>query len=146
MSDNAITIDAPIAHDSLQRPSLSRRSVRGFSEVTNASDDARSSRGPRRPRGGLAAFTAEVAENAGPIGGLLSAGIGALGGGSNDADPRTEQLDAMWEMQRESQDFNMEYLALQESMQSENRRFSTLSNLMKARHDTAKAAVSNIRV
>jgi hypothetical protein len=52
----------------------------------------------------------------------------------------------MWEMQRESQAFNLEYLALQESMQSENRRFTTMSNLMKARHDTSKAAIGNIRV
>ncbi len=33
-----------------------------------------------------------------------------------------------------------------EAMQSENRRFTTMSNLLKARHDTAKSAISNIRV
>ena len=48
-------------------------------------------------------------------------------------------------LQRESQVTNMQLLALQEEIQQENRRFSTLTNVLRARHDTAKAAVSNIR-
>jgi hypothetical protein len=40
---------------------------------------------------------------------------------------------------------NLQLLALQQHIQQENQRFSTLSNVMRARHDTAKAAVSNIR-
>ena len=144
MSQHDLSIDsaASTTHPSLAAPSVPARQRRGFSEAV-ADDRDRS-----RPRArGLVAITAEVAGNAGPIGGLVSAGIEAVaGGGGRDADPRTEQLDRMWEMQRESQAFNLEYLALQESMQSENRRFSTMSNLMKARHDTAKSAISNIRV
>lgn len=69
----------------------------------------------------------------------LSAGAG--GGGQPQ-----EQLDKMWQMQRENQVFNMQYLALQTEIQSENRRFSTMSNLMKARHDTAKSAINNMHV
>ncbi len=52
---------------------------------------------------------------------------------------------AMHSMQRESQAFNMQLLGLQEEVQQENRRFTTLSNVMRAKHDTAKAALSNIR-
>ena len=48
-------------------------------------------------------------------------------------------------MQRESQTFNLQLLALQEDVQQENRRFSTVSNVLRARHDTAKAAISNVR-
>jgi hypothetical protein len=48
-------------------------------------------------------------------------------------------------MQRESQTFNLQLLALQEEVQQENRRFSTVSNVLRARHDTAKAAISNVR-
>lgn len=40
---------------------------------------------------------------------------------------------------------NMEYLRIQQQMQAENRRFSTLSNVMKARHETAKNSINNIR-
>lgn len=41
--------------------------------------------------------------------------------------------------------FNMKYLMLQQQMQSENRQFTTLSNVMKTKHDTAKNAISNVR-
>jgi hypothetical protein len=39
----------------------------------------------------------------------------------------------------------LQLLALQEDVQQENRRFSTVSNVLRARHDTAKAAISNVR-
>jgi hypothetical protein len=55
------------------------------------------------------------------------------------------EMEAMHAMNRESQQFNMQMLALQEEVQTENRRFTTLSNVVRARHDTAKAAVSNVR-
>jgi len=48
-------------------------------------------------------------------------------------------------MQRESQVFNLQLLDLQEQVQQENRHFTTISNVLRAKHDTAKAAVSNIR-
>lgn len=38
---------------------------------------------------------------------------------------------------------NMRYLALQQRMQEENRYFSTMSNVMKTRHDTAKNTIAN---
>ncbi len=41
--------------------------------------------------------------------------------------------------------FNMQYLQLQQEMQDENRKFTTLSNIMKTRHDTAKNAISNVK-
>jgi len=40
---------------------------------------------------------------------------------------------------------NMAFLELQQQMQSENRRFTTLSNVLKARHETAKNSINNIR-
>ena len=50
----------------------------------------------------------------------------------------------MWAMQEQNQMFNMQYFELQQQMQSDNRNFSTMSNLMKVRHDTAKAAINNM--
>ena len=41
--------------------------------------------------------------------------------------------------------FNMQYLMLQQQMQSENRQFTTLSNIMKTKHDTSKNAINNVR-
>jgi hypothetical protein len=57
-----------------------------------------------------------------------------------------EKLDEMWAMQEDNQMFNLQYMQLQQEMQSDNRHFSTMSNLLKARHDTAKAAINNMRV
>lgn len=45
----------------------------------------------------------------------------------------------------ESQAFNMYYLQLQEEISAENRQYSALSNVLKARHDTVKNAIGNIR-
>jgi len=39
----------------------------------------------------------------------------------------------------------MQYLMLQQKMQSDNRRFTLLSNIMKIKHDTAKNAINNVR-
>ena len=55
------------------------------------------------------------------------------------------QLLATKEMQEMNQSFNLQYLELQQNMQQENRKFSTLSNIMKTKHDTAKATINNVR-
>jgi hypothetical protein len=48
-------------------------------------------------------------------------------------------------LMQQGQASNLQLLALQEQVQQENQRFTTVSNVMRAKHDTAKAAVSNIR-
>ena len=80
---------------------------------------------------------AVVGSSGGATGSLLS-GLGAAGGDQSD-------LATAQSMQRESQAFNLQLLELQEDVQQENRRFTTVSNVLRAKHDTAKAAVSNIR-
>jgi hypothetical protein len=72
-----------------------------------------------------------------------SSGTGAIGstGGATSSDPMVAQR----QMMEMSQQFNMQYLMLQQEMQSDNRRFSTLSNVMKTKHDTAKNSISNMR-
>lgn len=69
-------------------------------------------------------------------------GAGVAAGGSL-AD--NSEMATMHAMQRESQVFNLQLLSLQEEVQQENRHFTTVSNVLRAKHDTAKAAVSNIR-
>ncbi|HZZ85769.1 MAG TPA: hypothetical protein VFE30_14605 [Anaeromyxobacteraceae bacterium] len=66
------------------------------------------------------------------------AGTSGTAGGSGDI------LEATRALQQESQSMNLQYLQLQESMQSESREFTALSNVMKVKHDTAKAAINNI--
>lgn len=62
---------------------------------------------------------------------------GTIGVGSQQFQEGT----ALLEMQQAS---NMQFLALQNQMQQENQKFSTLSNVLKVRHDTAKNSIQNI--
>jgi septal ring factor EnvC (AmiA/AmiB activator) len=62
-----------------------------------------------------------------------------------DASRRQRLLEALRGMAEMSESFNIQYLDLQKQMQDENRRYTLVSNIMKTKHDTAKAAINNIR-
>ncbi len=64
--------------------------------------------------------------------GATGAGTGSVGGGVEAA-------------LAQSQELNLYYLELQERVAAENRSFTTLSNVLKAKHDTVKNAIGNIR-
>ncbi len=66
----------------------------------------------------------------------------ALAGAAATGNPEATNVDAMMQQGQMS---NLQLLALQQQVQQENQRFTTVSNVMRAKHDTAKAAVSNIR-
>jgi hypothetical protein len=46
---------------------------------------------------------------------------------------------------QQSQEMNMYMLTIQQKVQQDNQQFTTLSNVMKAQHDTVKTAIGNIR-
>ena len=67
--------------------------------------------------------------------------VGASGGDAienlaSGGDTGATLLQATREMQEMSQQFNLQYLQLQQNMQNENRKFSALSNVMKTKHDS----------
>lgn len=128
-------------------PSVDRSLPRSAQQATgfSATIDRPRAEAERREVPGLIRVGAQVAESFGPAGAIVGGIADLVDGGSGASDPRSAQMDAMWDMQRESQAFNLEYLALQESIQAENRNFTTVSNLLKARHETSKAAIQNIR-
>jgi hypothetical protein len=97
--------------------------------------------GGSAPGGGIAAGGEQI-PFAGP--GLNSAqgGSGAQGSGGSSQQDLLNQTKGMQEMMAS---FNLQYLQLQEKMQAENRSFSTVSNVMKTKHDTAKSSISNVR-
>ena len=70
------------------------------------------------------------------IAGLPAAGAGPGASGT----PASVQS-----LMQDGQSSNMQMLALQQQIQEESQRFTTVSNVMRAKYDTAKAAVSNIR-
>jgi hypothetical protein len=69
--------------------------------------------------------------------GTPPAGVGGPGAGM-------DLLEAQRALQAEGQQFNAAYLQLQDQMQRESRQFDAVSNIMKVRHDSAKAAINNI--
>lgn len=77
----------------------------------------------------------------------------SVGGASGGDDPMSAAggsgdgfalLQATKQMNEQNQSFNLQYLQLQEQMQKESREYQTVSNIMKVRHDSAKAAINNI--
>jgi len=78
---------------------------------------------------------------AGLASGSAVAPAGVAGSGTST---ETDVMASARSLQAESQAFNAQYLQLQEAMQRENREFTALSNVMKVKHDTARAAIGNI--
>jgi hypothetical protein len=76
---------------------------------------------------------------AGPGVGAPAAAAPAAAPTGNPEMPNVNALMGQGEMS------SWQLLELQRQVQQENQRFTTVSNVMRAKHDTAKAAVSNIR-
>ena len=73
-----------------------------------------------------------------------TAAAGAAGPGTGTGGAEGDVLEATRALQQEARTFNLQYLQLQEGMQKESREFTALSNVMKVKHDSAKAAINNI--
>ena len=97
------------------------------------------------------AFGAGVAELPGMDGGLsgdsasTGAGSSSAIGAAADGSGQDQLLNATKQMQETQMSFNLQYLQLQSQMQSENRSYTAVSNIMKTKHDTVKNSISNIR-
>jgi len=76
-------------------------------------------------------------------GAMAQAGTASVGVGSG-SDP-VSMLDANRQMMQEGAQLNMQYLQLQHDMQQESQQYNAISNVMKVRHDSAKAAINNVR-
>ncbi|QRN99850.1 hypothetical protein JRI60_12880 [Archangium violaceum] len=80
----------------------------------------------------------------------LPGGAGGAGSatgtvGTSGQGEQWDLLAAQKEMQAEGMKMNLAYMDLQNDMQKESRAHNAISNIMKVRHDTAKAAINNIR-
>ena len=77
----------------------------------------------------------------------LPVGTGGAAGGAvpSGKGEQWDLLAAQREMQAEGAQMNLAYMGLQNEMQAESRAHNAISNIMKVRHDSAKAAINNIR-
>jgi parvulin-like peptidyl-prolyl isomerase len=84
---------------------------------------------------------------AGAVRGLAqSAAASARGAAPSTGSPgAADGFETMRLLQQEGQSFNLRYLELQERLQRETREFTALSNVMKVRHDAARAAIQNVQ-
>jgi len=83
--------------------------------------------------------SAAVNRAEGPTGTATSALGGGFGNGISAGDPSMQQVLS------QDADQNLYYLKLQEQISAESRGYSAVSNVLKARHDTMKNAIGNIR-
>ena len=72
-------------------------------------------------------------------------GASGVGGTAGQGGEQWDLLAAQREMQAEGMKMNLAYMNLQNEMQAESRAHNAISNIMKVRHDSAKAAINNIR-
>jgi hypothetical protein len=102
--------------------------------------------GAAAPGGGGVSMTPRVAgAPAAAIGGAAPAGIGGAAPPGTGGSASGGEQGGIESVLAESQAFNLYYLQLQEEISAENRQYSAMSNLLKARHDTVKNAIGNIR-
>ena len=80
-----------------------------------------------------------------PIPGATGGTSSTATGGTTGKGDAWDMLEAQKLMAQDGQKFNMAYLSLQNEMQKESREHNAISNIMKVRHDSAKAAINNIR-
>ena len=87
--------------------------------------------------GGTGARMTAAPEGPGGVG--IGGGVGGVGGVGTPQDGGVESSLA------QAQEMNLYYLQIQEQVNAQNRTFTTLSNVLKAEHDTVKTAIGNIR-
>jgi len=92
--------------------------------------------------GGQFATASALTSAVGPTGTATSGGAGGVpgvSGATSGGDPSIQQV------MSQDADQNLYYLKLQEQMSAESRSYSAISNVLKARHDTMKNAIGNVR-
>ncbi len=75
-----------------------------------------------------------------------ASGTGAVAGaGAGAGDSFNSMMSATRQMSEFQASFNLQYLQLQEKIQTDTRQFNLISNIMKTKHDAAKNALNNVR-
>ncbi len=144
----------PGVYETATAPRVTPEPARPFQQVMNAGSLAIVSGAEAAvthlPGGSIlaAAMRPGVSSSAVPNSPVTSA-IGPTGtatSGSNGLGTTGSSSDAnMQAVMSQDADQNLYYLQLQEQMSAESRSYSAISNVLKARHDTMKNAIGNIR-
>lgn len=130
-------------------PRVTPAPARPFKQVLNASARAviegANAAVRRLPGGPILAAAVRPGGSGSPL--PLGSGSGASAEGPSGTAPGSSVSDAggIEGVLSQNGDMNLYYLELQERISAESRSYSALSNVLKARHDTVKNAIGNIR-
>jgi len=94
---------------------------------------------------GGARFAASILPGGSFISAVADVVDGAVGNDVSGTGGKWELLRAQERLQEEGLSNSLQLLALQRKMNKETQNYTAISNVMKARHDMAKAAINNIR-
>lgn len=94
--------------------------------------------------GALSVLSPPAALVGGIVSGVASA-VSAITGGGSGPQPIRSDADLLALLSQPGELSSQDYLRIQQYMQAEAQQFTAVSNILKVRSDSAKAAINNIR-
>ncbi|HET9037271.1 MAG TPA: hypothetical protein VFN45_13740 [Myxococcaceae bacterium] len=94
--------------------------------------------------GALSVLSPPAALVGGIVSGVASA-VSAIAGGGGGPQPIRSDADLLALLSQPGELSSQDYLRIQQYMQAEAQQFTAVSNILKVRSDSAKAAINNIR-
>lgn len=140
---NGIVQGAELVASKLPGSPLSAAAVRGGAAATAtpiADFDGLSANSSAE---GPAPATTSGSTSAAGIGGVTVGGV-TVGGSAASTASSTDSTSSIDASLQQSAQMNLYYLQIQQEVDSQNRTFTTLSNVLKTEHDSAKAAIENV--
>ena len=98
----------------------------------------------RGASGALSVLSPPAALVGGIVSGVASA-FSAIAGGGSGPQPIRSDADLLALLSQPGELSSQDYLRIQQYMQAEAQQFTAVSNILKVRSDSAKAAINNIR-
>jgi len=129
-------MDTPVVTPGTPEPARKK----GFGDILGSAlgGFARGAAGP------LAVLSPPAALVGGIVSGVASA-VSALTGGGGGSAPIRSDADLLALLSQPGELSSQDYLRIQQYMQAEAQQFTAVSNILKVRSDSAKAAINNIR-
>lgn len=139
---NVVASGAAVAAPFVPGGAIVSAAVSSMSSVAGAASSGQSSVGGGMGMVGASYATGPSASTGVQVGGASTGA--SVAGGVQVGTGTDAQAAGFGSVLQQQAAMNMQYLQLQNQMQQENQTFSTLSNVLKVRHDTAKNSISNI--
>jgi hypothetical protein len=113
---------------------------RGFGEILGSALG-----GFARGAGGALSLLSPPAALVGGIVSGVASAVSAIAGGGGGPQPIRSDADLLALLSQPGELSSQDYLRIQQYMQAEAQQFTAVSNILKVRSDSAKAAINNIR-